>query len=270
MRAVKAVGRGLKKGGSAVLARMGRVGKALGRGYAKIKARIAKATEKLRERWRKWREKAKRTRLERATRAIERQLMRGIPGPMMSLRLMAIKLWYRLAEASVTYTGEGALIHLRVNPSSTVKAIKSEKYLHKGSAKVLMVSSSQPLSRASLRVIAKAVELFKLSVKQQIAAGVTDAPTIGREAGAFAEMALLEWSLATGGVKDINVGAEFPSFGGVPLGPPHGKISSDVRYSRGRVILDFKLSEYTRPSQHQAFIKFAIKESYTVVYVFGR
>jgi hypothetical protein len=55
----------------------------------------------------------------------------------------------------------------------------------------------------------------------------------------------------------------------VPLGPPHGKISSDVRYSRGRVILDFKLTEYKRQSQHSAFIKFAINNGYTVVYVYG-
>jgi hypothetical protein len=50
----------------------------------------------------------------------------------------------------------------------------------------------------------------------------------------------------------------------------HGKISSDVRYSRGRVILDFKLTEYKRPSQQNGFIKFAIKNGYTVVYVYGK
>lgn len=54
------------------------------------------------------------------------------------------------------------------------------------------------------------------------------------------------------------------------MNPPHGKISSDVRYSRGRVILDFKLTEYKRQLQHNAFIKFAIKNGYTVVYVYGK
>ena len=270
MRAVKAVGRGLKKGGSVLLSKMGRVGKALGSGYAKIKARIAKATEKLREKWRKWREKAKRTRLERATVAVERQLMRGIPGPLMSLRMAAIKLWYRLSEIHVTDQGDHALITLRVNPTQTIRAGIKVRPAHSGYAKVISVSTSGPLSSSSYRVIAKAVELFKMAVAFYLKQGVTDGPELGRKAGALAENLLIEWSLATGGVKDINVGAEFPSFGGVPLGPPHGKISSDVRYSRGRVILDFKLTEYKRQSQHNAFIKFAIKNGYTVVYVYGK
>jgi hypothetical protein len=270
MRAVKAVGRGLKKGGTVLLSKMGRVGKALGSGYAKIKARIAKATEKLREKWRKWREKAKRTRLERATLAVERQLMHGIPGPLMSLRMAAIKLWYRLSEIHVTDQGDHALITLRVNPTKTIRAGIKVRPAHSGYAKVISVSSSGPLSSSSYRVIAKAVELFKMAVAFYLKQGITDGPELGRKAGALAENLLIEWSLATGGVKDINVGAEFPSFGGVPLGPPHGKISSDVRYSRGRVILDFKLTEYKRQSQHNAFIKFAIKNGYTVVYVYGK
>jgi len=270
VRAVKAVGRGLKKGGTVLLSKMGRVGKALGSGYAKIKARIAKATEKLRERWKKWREKAKRTRLERATLAVERQLMHGIPGPLMSLRMAAIKLWYRLSEIHVADAGDHALITLRVNPTKTIRAGIKVRPAHSGYAKVISVSSSGTLSSSSRRVIAKAVELFKMAVAFYLKQGVTDGPELGRKAGALAENLLIEWSLATGGVKDVNVGAEFPSFGGVPLGPPHGKISSDVRYSRGRVILDFKLTEYKRQSQHSAFIKFAIKNGYTVVYVYGK
>jgi hypothetical protein len=184
--------------------------------------------------------------------------------------MAAIKLWYRLSEIHVTDQGDHALITLHVNPTKTIRAGIKVRPAHSGYAKVISVSSSGPLSSSSRRVIAKAVELFKMAVSFYMKQGVTDGPELGRRAGALAENLLIEWSLATGGVKDINVGAEFPSFGGVPLGPPHGKISSDVRYSRGRVILDFKLTEYKRQSQHNAFIKFAIKNGYTVVYVYGK
>ena len=122
------------------------------------------------------------------------------------------------------------------------------------------------------KVIAVAVEFFQAAVANVASTGETDPSVIGKKAGAMAERALRDWSLSAEGVAGVRVGVEFRSAGGVPLGKRrwYGKRSSDAKYARGRILIDFKLSPAAqRPEQHKAFIRFAVNNGYTIVYIYG-
>jgi hypothetical protein len=282
-RGAAAVGRGLRSAGAA-LARTRPV-RQLARAAAAVRAAAARGKQaylRAKERFKAWRERRKRERearkkrnqderLQKADLAVQKLLSRGAGTWTLPLRLAAIRAFYRLSSMHVADAGETIEITLTINPRKKQRAKLQTKKLHNGFAKVIGFGSTN-LGAASLKVVEAAVDFFQAAVAQVASTGETDPTVIGKKAGAMAEQFLLDWSKSAQGVSGVRVGVEFRSAGGVPLGGRrwYGKRSSDARYARGRIIVDFKLSPAAqRPDQHKAFVRFAVNNGYTIVYVYA-
>jgi hypothetical protein len=282
------VGRGIARGARYLEKKLGRFGAAMGRGirgaatavkkqWQKLKAKFGEWRDKLKKKWDDWKKGAedrKKKRLDAAARALRVALGKGLSGFALRAYLLYLRVRYWLASAVLVGEGDDAVVLLRINPEAEETLKTKQVPLHDGKAKLIAVFPADTevledpvLGARSAEIVAKAVELFDAAVKA--AEKKYKSPSaIGRVAGAQAERDLKAWAKSQG-IRGLKVGVDFK--GGVALGPPHGKHSSDVRYAFGNLILDFKLSSTSRRwKQHKHFLKFCVDNGYVLVYVSAR
>jgi Domain of unknown function (DUF4157) len=278
-RAARATGRGLRRAGQAI---------ARTRPVRAISAR----TRGLRERFRAWRDRRRAGRQQRRAQRIERRLgaaeaaltarlNRGVYGWLMPLYLRYLKIRYRLTRATIEGTDERPEFLLEINPRRTLSS--RAKIVEKpvgGNAVMFVMRGTPKLSARALALIAEAENIYQSLVFSMAAGNPHITPQqLGRDAGTAAEIALQAWAQGQYGFATVKIGADFPQFGGVPLGlqAPYrvsrNKMprSFDITFPGGRLVIDFKLSPAaTREDQKRVHLTYAYRKKVVLVYIYGR
>jgi hypothetical protein len=257
----------------------------------RIAARVRRVGQRLRDRFgrrgrqspgdrqRKDQERKER-RLEAAAAALQGRLARGIPGWMMPLYLAYLRVRYRLTQASVGGSDQAPQINLVINPRKLLSArAKIEEKTVGGNATMFVMRGTPALDPRALELIAAAESFFKGFVLAMATADPHKTPqALGRDAGAATEAAVKAWATGRFGFATVKVGADFPAYGGVPVGlqAPYRVSRSvrprsfDVTFPGGRLVIDLKLSpSATREDQKRVHLTFAYRKKMVLVYIYG-